>query len=123
MTIKNRNVKVTEVIEEPPTLRQTPRHKTSTMSLVTDVLKRNLNEWVRVLEQPHKPGRSQQPDRQYTRNRYSTFCVQMRQYLDGLGYELECSPFYDWDNKVTLVYMKLSETLVKQGNPEGEQSL
>jgi hypothetical protein len=108
MTIKNRNVKVTEVIEEPPTLRQTPRHRTSTMSLVADVLKRNLNEWVRVLEQPHKPGRSQQPD---------------RQYFDGLGYELECSPFYDWDNKVTLVYMKLSQTLVKQGNPEGEQSL
>lgn len=123
MTIKNRNVKVVEVVEEPPTLRQSPRHEISTVSLVSDVLKRNLNEWVRVLEQPHKPGRSKQPSRQYARNRYSTFCAHVREYLDGLGYELECSPFYDWDNKVTLVYMKLSETLVKQGNPEGEQSL
>ena len=117
------NTKVTEVIEYPPTLRRTAQEKEEMMSHVLEILKRNKNEWVRVLEQPHTRGRSNHTDAQYIRNKYTLFRGDMKRYIDGLGYELESSPFYDWDNKVTLIYMKLSETLVKQGNPEGEQSL
>lgn len=123
MTINNKNVKVTEILESPPEIRQSWRHTVSTMSRVAEILKRNINEWVRVLELPHKARKGREPDRHYAYNRYSTFNTQMRHYFSNLGYQLESSPVHDWENRVTIVYMKISETLVKQGNPEGEQSL
>jgi len=108
MTIRNRRVKITEVVEEPkPTIKK-PKHRVSTMSKMLEVLCRNKSQWVRVVEYQHpkKAACNNQP----VYNHFSQTKKNFQSYLEPLGFSVECRADYDWANKRSFYYMRLIDS-------------